>query len=242
MLSNDGFKPLVSIGMTYIFESNPDLSAASVVYLEQILDLFVNRKLSQFDASNAFIRTIGNTNPLEKIIRILTVGDNPLLKIDDYPEATKALLLTKRSRQWTEIEDQRLLAGIHRFGLEAWGSVAAFVGNSRTKAQCNQRWTRGLDPRLQKIHWTQEEDRLLMWAVEKNGEKSWTKISQEMGKRSDVQCRYRYKQLMEEQKKNEPVQENKVLNNIGQFPLLFSDTFIPNNKKTLPSISTLIPN
>ena len=88
--------------------------------------------------------------------------------------------------------------------------MAQFVGNSRTKAQCCQRWSRGLDPKISKIQWTREEDQKLLDLVAQYGQKSWTKIAAEFGNRCDVQCRYRYKQLSahndeEEEEKKEVV-------------------------------------
>jgi hypothetical protein len=40
-----------------------------------------------------------------------------------------------------------------------------------------------------------EEDTRLRELVARHGEKSWIRIASEMGNRSDIQCRYRFKQL-----------------------------------------------
>jgi hypothetical protein len=101
-------------------------------------------------------------------------------------------------RPWTAYEDQRLLAGIHRFGLEEWEVVSRFVGNGRTKAQCSQRWSRGLDPKICKRTWSRDDDDRLIGLVALYGEKSWTRVASELGNRCDVQCRYRYKQLQKD--------------------------------------------
>jgi hypothetical protein len=101
-------------------------------------------------------------------------------------------------RMWTSGEDCRLLCGIYRFGLNSWAQVAKFVGSSRTRAQCAQRWSRGLDPRICKRSWDPGDDRKLMRLVSEFGECSWMKVSSLMGNRSDVQCRYRYCQLRKE--------------------------------------------
>jgi hypothetical protein len=101
----------------------------------------------------------------------------------------------KRTRSWTDYENQRLLAGIHRFGTDDWLSVATFVGNGRTRSQCSQRWVRGLDPRISKERWSRDEEEMLDRLVVKYGTKSWTKIASEIGNRSDVQCRYHFNQM-----------------------------------------------
>ena len=243
--TNEPFKPLLSIGILYIQELLPDISPKLLSYLESILDLFISRKISQFDASNAFMHSIGITAPLDKIIKILSVTQAPLLTIEEYPTEVKGFLLSKKTRPWTEIEDTRLLAGIHKHGLEAWGSIAAFVGNSRTKAQCNQRWSRGLDPRLVKMHWTQQEDQKLLWCVDTYGTKCWTKVATEMGSRSDVQCRYRYKQITEETQNyyNTPLILNQIPNQNLSTLIGFNNFNNPSNSKIektpIPSISTL---
>jgi hypothetical protein len=69
------------------------------------------------------------------------------------------------------------------------------VGNSRTRSQCSQRWQRGLDPRISRRPWAREEGTALARAVAICGEKAWIRVSQELGNRSDVQCRYRYSQI-----------------------------------------------
>jgi hypothetical protein len=103
-----------------------------------------------------------------------------------------------RAHLWTSYEDQRLLAGMHRFGMDNWQIIANFVGNGRTKAQCSQRWFRGLDPSISKDHWSVEQDTKLIELVAYYGDKSWRRIASELGDRCDVQCRYRYKQLEKE--------------------------------------------
>jgi hypothetical protein len=107
--------------------------------------------------------------------------------------------MRNKTRGWTIDEDNRLFAGIRRYGLEsAWSTVAEFVGNGRTRSQCSQRWIRVLDPRISRSDWTDDEDRRLRDLVEVHGEKAWMKVGSLMGDRSDVQCRYRYLQLQAE--------------------------------------------
>lgn len=50
---------------------------------------------------------------------------------------------------------------------------------------------------------------LIMRLVSENADKSWTKISMEFGNRYDVQCRYRYQQLLKDnQTPNNPNSQN----------------------------------
>jgi hypothetical protein len=104
------------------------------------------------------------------------------------------------SRPWSTYEEQRLFAAIHRFGVADWCSIAAFVGNSRTKSQCCQRWTRGLDPHIDRAKWTREQDAQLVMLAQVYGDKSWSKISYHLGNRCDLQCRSRYKQIKKDER------------------------------------------
>ena len=98
-------------------------------------------------------------------------------------------------QKWSVYEDNRLLAAIYRYGIDNWALISKFVGNNRTRAQCAQRWTRCLNPRICKDTWDQREDALLFQLVGRYGDHSWTKVAEMMGNRSDVQCRYRYSQI-----------------------------------------------
>jgi hypothetical protein len=128
---------------------------------------------------------------LDRLNIILTMSNDPL-----PPRSPNRKEPARTHRQaWTEEEDNRLLCGVYRYGLQDWGQIATFVGSSRTRAQCAQRWSRGLDPRLSKDGWSPDEDAKLMNLVASFGTDGWTAISQRMGHRSDVQCRYRYQRL-----------------------------------------------
>ena len=87
------------------------------------------------------------------------------------------------------------MAAIFRYGLNDWTNIVNFVGNGRTRPQCLQRWTRTLNPKLNKDGWSKEEEQNLMSAVTNLGENAWTKVSKIVGTRSDVQCRYHYEQM-----------------------------------------------
>jgi hypothetical protein len=135
-----------------------------------------------------------NIRALDRNQTILSVPEQPVPEAME--SANRRTIYSKRRPQpWTSNEDNRLLLAVHRFGLHAWPAVADFVGNGRSRAQCAQRWTRGLDPRLSKGEWSREEDRKLINLVMCHGLQGWTYISREMGNRSDVQCRYHYLQL-----------------------------------------------
>lgn len=102
----------------------------------------------------------------------------------------------KKSRQWSQEEDQRLADAMNSKGSDSWSQIAKMVGNGRTPAQCSQRWNRVLNPKISKLNWSKEEEEKLINLVSSLGTKAWTKISSKMGNRSDVQCRFRYNFLL----------------------------------------------
>lgn len=149
---------------------------------------FLQQKISFSKASQIFSSACNSTTIINRMRDIVEVGDNPLPSSDNDEDH-------KKSRSWSSIEDHRLLAGILRNGLENWSTIASFVGNNRTRAQCTQRWARGLNPKISKDTWSAEEEAQLLSYVRQFGDKSWTKISKLLGTRSDAQCRYHYLQM-----------------------------------------------
>lgn len=87
------------------------------------------------------------------------------------------------------------------FGISSWSLVASYVGNGRTRAQCSQRWFRGIDPTISRVKWTDQEIEKLVRLVEKYGTNQWVKVANEMGDRCDVQCRYKYSQIQRNREK-----------------------------------------
>jgi hypothetical protein len=162
--------------------------------LQQIMSHFMRGILTYRRASAIFIQKIGSNAPVNRIAAIIAVPEVP---ISPQPEAAlRSLSGRNKSHPWSEYEDQRLLCGITRFGLDNWTEISQFVGNQRTRAQCAQRWFRGLDPRISRVMWTREEELRLSELVKKYGPRAWTRIANELGHRSDTQCRYHYFQMV----------------------------------------------
>jgi hypothetical protein len=132
----------------------------------------------------------GVQEPIERLQSILSVPDTP--PADGARDGDPG----KKNRMWGPTEDARLLAAIHRHGVDNWRVIAQLVGNSRSCGQCSQRWFRVLDPRLSHCQWTGLEEFRLMQLVRYYGSRSWTQIAAHMGNRSDVQCRYHYRRML----------------------------------------------
>ena len=107
-----------------------------------------------------------------------------------------------RNRGWSQEEDARLRQGVQLFGAGSWSVIASYVGNGRTRAQCSQRWFRGINPAISRVKWTEEEMEKLLALVAKYGSNQWVKVAAEMENRCDVQCRYKYAQIQRNLAKN----------------------------------------
>ena len=140
------------------------------------------------------LAAIGTADPAQKVNAIIETPTEPIAS-RQRPDLVNPKSSRSKARNWTVYEDQRLFAGVRKFGLNNWPLVAQFVGNWRTRSQCSQRWFRGLNPSLCKGPWTEQEETKLLQLVNEFGEKSWKRIASVFGNRSDVQCRYHFQQM-----------------------------------------------
>jgi hypothetical protein len=79
--------------------------------------------------------------------------------------------------------------------VEDWTAVAEFVGGGRNRAQCAQRWNRGLNPRIDRDSWKAEDEARLISILRDYRTVGWPAVARQMGDRSDVQCRYHFLQM-----------------------------------------------
>lgn len=201
---------------------------------EHVRSIFQDYLLDSCDFETCVRRLLqytNNINSLDNLRQIKEVGDDPLPNHVPVIDQTKS---RKKIQSWTKIEDNRLLAGILRYGLENWSSVSTFVGNCRTRGQCSQRWQRGLDPTIKRSNWTPEEEQKLLDLVAKYGEKAWMKIASEIGNRSDVQCRYHYLQMQKEARPTQPI----TIPKITTMPKPTTDSPAPT---VLPTVNQVAP-
>lgn len=124
----------------------------------------------------------------------------------------------KKNQSWSQEEDEKLAEAVEKYGAENWILVAQYVGGGRTRSQCSQRWLRVINPKLRKWSWTEEEDALLLKAVQEVGSTNWAKVAAIVVHRCDVQCRYRYQQLMKKamQPKYHSMPTNKEMERMKQ--------------------------
>ncbi|OHT16673.1 hypothetical protein TRFO_41657 [Tritrichomonas foetus] len=186
---------LNSLALSYVNEyAAPYVSEENKEEAYQTLIELFRQNISYDYAIERCKQLIASVEPAEKIITIFKTSEKPIPTPIRKSEKT-VKNGRRKAHSWSNYEDQRLVAGIYRYGINNWGNVADFVGNGRTKAQCSQRWYRGIDPSICKGPWTDDEEALLVNLLLQYGEKSWKTVAQFIDHRSDVQCRYHFAQM-----------------------------------------------
>jgi hypothetical protein len=165
--------------------TSPNIDPSKRAAALDIATAYIQQAITRQDAASGLIQLTGNggadlLNSFDAFVRQAASGPGG-------PQIHR-----RRPERWTPEEDARLSAAVETNGINNWQIIATLVGGGRTKAQCSQRWARCLDPRIDKSNWCSEEEAKLLTLVGLHGNKSWTKIAQEMGSRSDVQCRFRW--------------------------------------------------
>jgi hypothetical protein len=147
------FAPLVNVAMSYVEQMVPNLSEEHMDALRTAFKQVICGGPRE-DLITLLLDQVGTIDPLSRIVVVLEVPGAPLRA----PPAGNAIFrgFRRKPRSWSSEEDIRLLAGIHRHGLDSWASVAHFVGGGRLRAHCAQRWSRGLDPDIIKSQWSTE--------------------------------------------------------------------------------------
>jgi myb proto-oncogene protein len=92
--------------------------------------------------------------------------------------------------KWTKSEDSILKSLVEQYG-EKWDIISKHLPD-RSDIQCQQRWTKVVNPDLIKGPWTKEEDDKVVELVERYGPKKWTLIARHLKGRIGKQCRERW--------------------------------------------------
>ncbi|CAH2005299.1 unnamed protein product [Acanthoscelides obtectus] len=92
--------------------------------------------------------------------------------------------------RWSKEEDARLKQLVETLG-ERWDLISNQFPD-RSDVQCQQRWTKVVNPELVKGPWTKEEDEKVIELVARYGAKKWTLIARHLKGRIGKQCRERW--------------------------------------------------
>ncbi|GLV39724.1 Myb oncogene-like [Carabus blaptoides fortunei] len=92
--------------------------------------------------------------------------------------------------RWSKEEDIRLKQLVEEYR-ERWELISQHFPD-RSDVQCQQRWTKVVNPELVKGPWTKEEDEKVVELVQRYGPKKWTLIARHLKGRIGKQCRERW--------------------------------------------------
>lgn len=202
--------PLEAVAMSFILQSS-DVSHEAQQAALAVLCARLKQEITAEQAIEQCASILGTSQPAKRINDIIDTPAEPIAYRHTPAESFSVRSARHKARNWSAYEDQRLFAGVRKFGLDNWTVVADFVGNGRTRSQCSQRWFRGLNPALFKGPWTEEEEEKLANLVQEFGEKSWKRIAALFGNRSDVQCRYHFQQMQKHRSRAVTKREEKPL-------------------------------
>ncbi|CAH1168854.1 unnamed protein product [Phyllotreta striolata] len=106
------------------------------------------------------------------------------------PESSSRYRKSINKGRWSKEEDTKLKQLVEEYQ-DKWELVAEHFPD-RSDVQCQQRWTKVVNPDLVKGPWTKEEDEKVIELVNKYGAKKWTLIARHLRGRIGKQCRERW--------------------------------------------------
>jgi hypothetical protein len=99
-------------------------------------------------------------------------------------------------KKFTKAEDKQLLDLAKKYKAHNWEAIAKELGTNRTPAQCFKRYQRSLNTNMMKSKWTAEEDKILIDAVKRYGEKNWQQVAHCLEGRTGQQCLHRWQKTL----------------------------------------------
>ncbi|KAI3819780.1 hypothetical protein L1987_13630 [Smallanthus sonchifolius] len=126
--------------------------------------------------------SLGPCFPIDKIFASHGVFTKNYQTIQLNSEVIKSGMKTKSNGRkslikghWTDEEDRKLLRLVKQHGVRKWAHIAEqMIG--RAGKQCRERWHNHLRPDIKKDTWSEDEERMLVEAHQKVGNK-WAEIA-----------------------------------------------------------------
>lgn len=137
---------------------------------------------SDFNTQRRWLSVLCNKAPW----MLAEMSDEDFAFLENTPALPK-----KERHPWTQEEDDRLVKLVEEYGQGKWTLVAKQLNTSRTGLQCRQRFLGKLDPKITNGPWTVDEDRKIVAAQGKLGNR-WQEIAKYLDGRSWVSTHQRW--------------------------------------------------
>ena len=102
---------------------------------------------------------------------------------------------THDKKRWTHDEDLALQQAVDELGTSNWGEISRRMPAKRSSIQCRRRYSNKLDPNVKNDDWTEDEDKKIVAAQSKLGNR-WAQISKMLDGRCVAPDPFRFRDHM----------------------------------------------